>query len=262
MVLCLDVGNSQIFGGIFDKGELKLRFRRNVLDNNSSDDLGLFLKGVFRENNIDPDHVQEIAFCSVVPDVLYSLKNCCLKYFKKQPFILQPGVKSGIKIKYRNPLEVGADRIANSIAATHLYPGKNLIVIDFGTAITSCVISKEKEYLGGVITSGLQISMKALEENTARLPRVEIVRPYSIIGKSTVESIQSGLYYGTLGMVKEIVRCITEDVFFQDTPLVIGTGGFSRHFNDQEIFYNIDPDLVLKGLFLSLNLNVSDASNL
>ena len=105
---------------------------------------------------------------SVVPDMLHSLVNCCRKYFKKDPFILQPGMKSGIKIKYRNPIDVGSDRIANSIAATSLYPNKNLIIIDFGTAVTFCAISKNCEYLGGVISAGIQISMKALEKNTAK----------------------------------------------------------------------------------------------
>ena len=255
MILCLDIGNSQIFGGIFKDGDLKLRFRRNTLNNNSSDELGLFLKGVLRENLIDPDQIQNIACCSVVPDMLHSLVNCCRKYFKKDPFILQPGMKSGIKIKYRNPIDVGSDRIANSIAATSLYPNKNLIIIDFGTAVTFCAISKNCEYLGGVISAGIQISMKALEKNTAKLPKVEIIYPQSIIGRSTVESIQSGLYYGTLGMIKEIVERITKEAFYKDPPVVIGTGGLSRLFDNQSIFHSVDPDLVLKGLFLSLNKN-------
>ena len=257
MILCLDVGNSQIFGGIFNEGDLKLRFRRDISNNNSSDELGLFLKGVLRENNINPDQIQKIALCSVVPDILHSLNNCCLKYLKIKPFILGPGVRSGIKIKYRNPLEVGTDRIANSIAATCLYPDRNLIVIDFGTATTFCVISKKKEHLGGIISAGVKISMKALEKNTAKLPTVEIIKPLSVVGRSTVESIQSGLYYSTLGMIKEIVRCITADTFSEDPPLVIGTGGFSRLFQDQQLFHHIDPDLVLKGLYLGLSINGS-----
>ena len=159
MILCLDIGNSQIFGGIFKDKDLKLRFRRNTLSNNSSDELGLFLRGVLRENLINPDQIRKIACCSVVPDILHSLTNCCRKYFKGDPFILQPGMKSGIKIKYYNPIDVGSDRIANSIAATCLYPNKNVIVIDFGTAITFCAISKDCEYLGGVISAGIQISM-------------------------------------------------------------------------------------------------------
>ena len=255
MVLCLDIGNSQIFGGVFEGEDLKFRFRRSTLNNNSSDELGLFLRGVLRENNVNPDHIQNIACCSVVPDILHSLTNCCRKYFKKSPFILQPGMKSGIKIKYNNPIDVGSDRIANSIAATCLYPNKNLIVIDFGTAITFCAISKNREYLGGVISAGIQISMKALEHNTAKLPKVEIIHPQSTVGRSTVESIQSGLYYGTLGMIKEIVERITKEAFYKDTPIVIGTGGLSRLFDNQPIFHSIDPNLVLKGLFFSLKKN-------
>ena len=255
MILCLDIGNSQIFGGIFKDENLQLRFRRNTLNNNSSDELGLFLRAVLRENLIDPNQIQKIACCSVVPDILHSLTNCCRKYFKRDPFILQPGMKSGIKIKYYNPIEVGSDRIANSVAATCLYPNKNIIIIDFGTAITFCAISKNCEYLGGVISAGIQISMKALEKNTAKLPKVEIIHPQSIIGRSTVESIQSGLYYGTLGMIKGIVEKITKEVFHKDPPVVIGTGGLSSLFSNQPIFHSIDPDLVLKGLFLSLSKN-------
>lgn len=255
MILCLDIGNSQIFGGVFKDKDLKLRFRRNTLNNNSSDELGLFLRGVLRENLVAPDQVQKIACCSVVPDILHSLMNCCRKYFKVDPFILQPGMKSGIKIKYYNPVDVGSDRIANSIAATYLYPNKNVIVIDFGTAITFCVISKNREYLGGVISAGMQISMKALEQNTAKLPKVEIIHPKSIVGRSPVESIQSGLYYGTLGMIKGIVEKITQEAFYKDPPVVIGTGGLSRLFDNQSVFHSIDPDLVLKGLFLSLGKN-------
>ena len=255
MILCLDIGNSQIFGGIFKDENLQLRFRRNTLNNNSSDELGLFLRAVLRENLIDPNQIQKIACCSVVPDILHSLTNCCRKYFKRDPFILQPGMKSGIKIKYYNPIDVGSDRIANSVAATYLYPNKNIIVIDFGTAITFCAISKNREYLGGVISAGIQISMKALEKNTAKLPKVEIIHPQSIIGRSTVESIQSGLYYGTLGMIKGIVEKITKEVFHKDPPVVIGTGGLSSLFSNQPIFHSIDPDLVLKGLFLSLSKN-------
>ncbi|MCB0412650.1 MAG: type III pantothenate kinase, partial [Bdellovibrionales bacterium] len=154
MILCLDVGNSQIYGGVFDKDECILRFRRTSKTGASSDEFGLFLRSVLRENNVDPEKIQSISLCTVVPEVLHSLKNACRKYFQHNPFVLQAGVKTGLKIKYRNPVEVGADRIANSIAATYLYPNKNIIVIDFGTATTFCAINAEKEYLGGVIIPG------------------------------------------------------------------------------------------------------------
>ena len=134
MILTLDVGNSQVFGGVFDDGELTLRFRTTARPSLSSDEFGLFLRGVLRENDSDPSRINQIALCSVVPDLIYSLRSCCRKYFGVDPFILQAGMKTGLQIRYRNPLEVGPDRIANAIGAMHLYPDRNLIIIDFGTA--------------------------------------------------------------------------------------------------------------------------------
>lgn len=256
MILCLDVGNSQIFGGIYKNDQLLLRFRRTSKTGASSDEFGLFLKSVIRENGFNPDEVEKIALCTVVPEVLHSLKNACLKYFKKNPFVLQAGVKTGLKIKYRNPLEVGSDRISTAIAASHLYPNKDVIVIDFGTATTFCSITKNKEYLGGVITAGLKISMEALEAQTSKLPSVEILRPEQALGRSTVESIQSGLYFGTIGLVKEIIHQISKEAFKGETPVVIGTGGFSRLFDGAGIFDEDRPDLVLQGLYLALKLNL------
>jgi type III pantothenate kinase len=256
MILCLDVGNSQIFGGIYKDDKLLLRFRRTSKTGASSDEFGLFLKSVIRENGFDPDEVEKIALCTVVPEVLHSLKNACLKYFKKNPFVLQAGVKTGLKIKYRNPLEVGADRIANAIAATHLFPNDNLIVIDFGTATTFCAINKNKEYLGGVITAGLKISMEALEDRTSKLPSVEILRTEQALGRSTVESIQSGLFHGTIGLVKEINAQLTKEAFGGETPRIVGTGGFARLFDGTGIFDEDKPDLVLQGLYLALQLNL------
>ncbi|MBT4762626.1 MAG: type III pantothenate kinase [Bdellovibrionaceae bacterium] len=256
MILCLDVGNSQIFGGVFEDDQIKLHFRKNSKTGSTSDEYGLFLRSVLRENNIEPEQIHQISICSVVPEVIHSLRNSCLKYFSKSPFILQAGVKTGLKIKYRNPLEVGADRIANAISASHLYPNENLIVIDFGTATTFCAVTKHKEYLGGVIHAGLKISMQALETKTSRLPSVEIINPDSVVGRSTVESIQSGLYYGNLGMVKEIVEQIKHKEFSGEAPKIIATGGFASLFQQENVFDKIEPDLVLKGLYLALMNNV------
>jgi len=187
---------------------------------------------------------------------MHSLKGACQKYFDKTPFVLQAGVKTGLKIRYKNPLEVGSDRIANAIAATARYPGKNLVIIDLGTATTFCAISKEKDYLGGTILAGLKISMEALESKTAKLPSVEIVAPEQALGKATIESIQMGLYYGHLGAMKEIVARISKEVFSGETPFVIGTGGFSRLFEREKIFDTEISDLVLFGLYESLMMNV------
>ncbi|GAC1453957.1 MAG: type III pantothenate kinase [Gemmatimonadaceae bacterium] len=255
MILTLDVGNSQIFGGVFHNRELTIRFRKPSLPSTSSDELGLFLRAVLRENGGDPAAVEQIAFCSVVPEIIYSLRSCCRKYFGLDPFILQAGVKTGLKIGYRNPLEVGPDRIANVIAATHLYPGRNLIIIDFGTATTFEVVRATREYLGGVILPGLRISMEALEKNTARLPKVEIISPTEIVGRSTVECIQSGLYFGTKAVVHELTREIRDQAFQGEPARVIGTGGFSRLFEREKIFDVLVPDLILVGLERALSLN-------
>ena len=204
MILALDVGNSQIYGGVIDtqkKEKMLLSFRRNSKQGSSSDEVGIFLRAVIKENGLDPQDIKQIALCSVVPDVIYSLKGACQKYFKINPFILQAGVKTGLNIKYRNPLEVGADRISNSIAVSKLYPKKNAIIVDLGTATTFDVLTEEKDYLGGSIIAGMKISMESLESKTARLPSVEIVPSKESLGRSTVESIQSGLYFGHLGAI-------------------------------------------------------------
>jgi type III pantothenate kinase len=255
MILTLDVGNSQIYGGVYEKEKLKFRFRKTSKTGASSDEIGIFLRSVLRENSMDPTGVTHIAMCSVVPDVVYSLKNACKKYFNLTPFVLQAGVKTGLKIDYRNPLEVGADRIANSIAATHLYPKKNLLIVDLGTATTFCAISKEKNYLGGSIVAGLRLNMEALENQTAKLPSVEIVAMKEALGRSTTESIQSGLYFGHLGTMREISKRISEECFDGEKPFVIGTGGFSSLFDKEKIFDVIQPDLVLQGLMQALKMN-------
>lgn len=256
MILCLDVGNSQIYGGVFDNEKLKISFRRTSRSGASSDELGLFLRGVLRENGVDPKRIKQIAICTVVPEVLHSLKNCCLKYFDRSPFVLQAGVKTGLKIKYRNPLEVGADRIADSIGAMYLYPGENLVVADFGTATTLSAINSDKEFLGGAILPGVRISMESLETKTSRLPTVEIIAAKEALGRSTVESIQSGLYYGTMGAVTHLVEKMSSEAFDGKKPRVIGTGGFASLFQDAKVYDHEVPDLVLQGLYIALKMNL------
>lgn len=255
MILCIDVGNTQIHGGVFDGKELLLQFRKTSRQQFSSDEVGIFLRSVLRESKLEPDLIKDISICSVVPDLNHSLRNGCLKYFNTEPFFLKPGVKTGLKIRYRNPLEVGSDRIANAIAAMNLYPNKNLIVVDFGTATTFCVINKSKEYLGGIILPGIKISMEALESKTAQLPIVEIKETEEVIGKSTVESIQSGLYHGQIGMVRELKTKIIKEAFHDENPVIIGTGGFSRLFENAKLFNAVIPTLVLEGLNYAYLMN-------
>lgn len=255
MILCLDVGNTQIHGGVFEKDRLICQFRKTSKDQSSSDEYGLFLRSILRENGVNPDMIKSIAFCSVVPSVVYSLRGACLKYFNLQPFVLQTGVKTGLKIKYKNPAEVGSDRIANSVAAIQKYPTENIIIVDFGTATTVCVINKNKEYLGGAILPGIRISMEALESRTAKLPTVEIMKKDSAIGQTTVDSIQIGLFFGQMGMVREVVSRARVEAFGAEPCRVIGTGGFSSLFDKANIYDEVIPDLALRGLFLAVQMN-------
>jgi len=256
MLLCLDIGNTQIYGGVFSDEKIIFQFRFSTRQTFSSDEVGVFLRSVLKENNITPESIKNIAMCSVVPDVVYSVRNGCIKYFEIDPFILQAGVKTGLKIKYLNPQEVGSDRIANAIAAINLHSNKNIIVIDFGTATTFDIISKEKEYLGGAIVPGIRISMESLESRTAKLPAIEISRPEKVVGKTTKESIQSGLYFGHIGIIKEIIQRSNQEAFGGTKSFVIGTGGFANMFNDTGIFDAIYPDLVLTGINLAYKMNL------
>ena len=255
MILCLDIGNSHMHGGVFDNDELQVQFRMASKTGASSDEYGVFLRSVLRENNINHQDIEAISLCSVVPEVLYPINACCQKYFNLEPFVLQAGVKTGLQIGYRNVLEVGADRIANAIAVTHLFPNENVIIIDLGTATTFCAISAQKLYMGGVIMAGMKMSMKALESGASKLGSVEIIEREDVLGKSTNESIQSGLFYGAKGAMKEIITGLTAKSFKGKKPIIIGTGGFTSVFRNSKIFNEIIPDLVLKGLYLAHKIN-------
>jgi type III pantothenate kinase len=260
MILCLDVGNSHIYGGVFSGHEIILRFRHTA-KTSTSDELGIFLKSVLRENACDPAVIQSIAVCSVVPQFDYSLRSACIKYFSLEPFLLQAGVKTGLNIKYRNPVEVGADRIANSIAAINQFPNQSLIIIDFGTATTFCVIDEQKNYLGGAILPGLRLSMEALTNNTAKLPPVDLIRVDEVVGRSTISSIQSGLYYGALGAAREIIAQVKQTVFKQQPVLILATGGFAPLFQAEGLYDHLVPDLVLHGIRIAMGLNIRRISD-
>jgi type III pantothenate kinase len=254
--LCLDVGNSNLYGGVYKPdGAIELRFRKTSAAGSSADEYGLFLKSVLRENCIDPSSITCIGICSVVPDVVYSLKRACIKYFGLEPFLLKAGVKTGLNILYRAPQEVGANRIANAVAAARRYPDQNIIIVDCGTATTFDTITSERKYLGGAICPGLRIGMEALEKKTARLPAVEILRPSHTCGKTTVESIQSGLFFGHIGLIKEISSRIAAECFGTSPWILLGTGGFSTLFADSALFHAVEPDLVLEGLYYTMILN-------
>ncbi len=254
MLLCLDIGNSQLHGGVFDNG-LRCQFRKTTHPLGSSDEFGVFFAAVLRENGVQPSAIDRVAICSVVPAALHPVRSACAKYFQADAFVLQAGVKTGLKIKYRNPHEVGSDRIAGAIGATLRRPGANLIVVDCGTATTFDVVTAGGDYLGGAILPGVGISVETLAGRTAKLPSVEIMRPTTALGRSTSESIQAGIYYGHVGAIRQLVGELTREAFAGERPTVIGTGGFSRLLEAEKLFDEVVPELVLLGLKHAAELN-------
>lgn len=255
MILCLDVGNTHIYAGLFDNTEIKLRFRYPSDQTCTSDVLGIFFREVLNTNGYDYQKVSSICLSSVVPALGYTIVAACKKYFGIDPIEIKPGVKTGIKLDIKNPLEVGADRIANAVAATAAFPNKNLLILDFGTATTVCAISKNSAFLGGAILPGFKLSMESLASKASKLSAVNIIKIQKALGKCTETNIQSGLYYGQLGAVKEIMKNITQEIFDEDKPVIIATGGYASLFEDENIFDIYMPDLVLEGLRLILDKN-------
>ncbi len=255
MILTIDVGNTSTACGLFEDDECVLRFRRATDINSSSDEIGIFLRSALRENGYDWQKIQKIGCCSVVPAVNHSLSRACVKYLGHEPLFIQAGIKTGLKLRYSNPKEIGADLIAAAMGAVAEYPDKNLIIIDMGTAITAELVSKNKEFLGGIIMPGLKISVDALAGGTANLTSVEIMKPEHVYGSSTTEAIQAGLYYGTAGAVKEFCYLFKKNVFHGEDTVIIGTGGFARSFEDYKLFDEIIPGLVLAGVKKALEIN-------
>ncbi len=263
MILCLDVGNSHILGGVFADNKLLCQFRHPSEEKLTSDQLGLFFRQVLEANQLDPKKITDIAYCSVVPTLNYSIRAAFIKYFGKEPFVLQPGTKTGLKIKCKNPHDVGSDRIARTIAATEAFPNKNIISVDLGTATTLDVINTQAEYLGGAILPGIKISMQALHTHTAKLSPVSIEKPERAIGQTTVSNIQSGLYYGHLGAIRQIITQIKHEAFNSNNDIIIvGTGGFAQLFSDEKLFSCIIPELSLQGIMLTLQKNQQLAKTL
>ncbi len=249
MLLAIDVGNTNIVLGIFKGKRLLYDWRIATDKNKTSDEYGLLFEQIFRYNSMPSDDVDDVIISSVVPTLMHTLSAMSVKYFNKEPFVVGPGIRTGMNIKYENPRELGADRIVNAVAAYEKYGGP-LIIVDFGTAITFCAISKEGDYLGGVIAPGIKISSEALFLQTAKLPKVELVKPKNVIGKNTVNSIQSGLVNGYIGLVDYIIEKMIEEMKDEgEVKNVIGTGGFATLIGSESKYINkIDKMLTLEGL--------------
>jgi type III pantothenate kinase len=248
MILCLDIGNTHIFGGIFKGQDLLLSFRYPSKSVCTSDQFGLFLKAFLREHDIPSSLIQAVSMGSVVPSLDYSISSACMKYFNLNPIMLKPGVKTGLNLSVKTPTAIGADRISNAVAAVQMFPNQDLILIDFGTATTICAVSSEKDYLGGAIYPGIKTTMEALCSFTAKLVPVEILHPGHALGKTTEHNIQSGLYYTQLGAARELISRITKEAKFRSEVKVVGTGGYAHLFENEHLYSVNVPNLVLHGL--------------
>lgn len=250
MILVLDVGNTNIVLGLYDDKELISVWRLSTDSKRTADEYGIQVIQLFLQNKLDPSDVDGVIISSVVPNIMYSLEHMIVKYFEVMPIVVGPGVKTGINIRYDNPKEVGADRIVNAVAAHEIY-NRAAIIIDFGTATTFCAITAKGDYLGGTICPGIKISSEALFERAAKLPRIELTKPASVICKNTVSSMQAGIIYGYIGQVDYIVDKMKKEMesIGESEPFVVATGGLAKLINEESKSIDIiDPILTLKGL--------------
>jgi len=257
MIICLDVGNTNIKYAVYDGDTLKLSFRVATEQKKTSDEYGGQLISILGNNNITASDIKGGIISSVVPPLDFTLERMCSTYLKIKPLMLAPGLKTGLNLRVDNAKEVGADRVVNNVAAVKKY-GVPLIVIDFGTATTFNVIDGKGEFIGGVIAPGIKGSLDSLVNGTAKLPRVEIERPASIIGKNTITNMQSGIVYGFAGLVEYIVKKIKREMKSEDIK-VIATGGFSEIIAKEiSCIDKVDKLLTLEGLKYLYELNSAE----
>ena len=247
MILVVDVGNTNIVLGVYEGKNLLNHWRMATDRDKTSDEIGMFVLSLMRHEKLEPEKIEAVVISSVVPHIMYSLEHAVRKYFKVEPLIVGPGVKTGINIKIENPREVGADKIVNAVAAYELYGGP-LIIVDFGTATTFCAVSSRGEYLGSVICPGVKISADALFQRTAKLPRIELAKPECVIGRNTVTSMQAGIVYGYIGQVDYLVNRMKREMK-EEGVRVIATGGLARLIaGGSETIHEINGFLTLEGL--------------
>ncbi len=249
----IDIGNTNTVLGVYDGDKLLVDWRLGTHREQTSDEYGIFLKELFLLTQMKMSDIKHIIISSVVPPSLPSMEEAAKKYFGICPLIVEPGIITGMPIQVDNPREVGADRIVNAVAAFEKHGGP-LIVVDFGTATTFDVVSAKGEFLGGVIAPGMVISMEALFQRAAKLPRIELTKPKNVIGRNTISCMQSGIIYGYVGLVDELVNRIKAEM--QDVPLVIATGGLSTLIaKETKTIDEVDPMLTLEGLRIIFQKN-------
>lgn len=256
MLFVVDVGNTNITYGVYEGEKLLTTFRMMSKSKHTSDEYGLMILGMLMNNDISKDNIDGCIIASVVPGVMHSLTNAISKYLKIKPMIVSVGTKTGIKVVTENPKEIGADRIVDAVGAYEKYGGP-VLVMDFGTATTYDLINEKGEFEAGITAPGIRMSAKALWEDTAKLPEIEIKKPKSILAQETISSMQAGLVYGQIGQAEYIINQVKKETGYTNLKTV-ATGGLGRLISEETAMIQVyDAGLTLDGLRLIYERNIS-----
>ncbi|MFC1889297.1 type III pantothenate kinase [Thermodesulfobacteriota bacterium] len=246
MLLVVDVGNTNTVFGVYQEDALLTHWRIETNRSKTSDEYGVLIRSLFQSESIREGDISGVILACVVPPMLDTVDSLCLKNFGIKPLVVEPGIKTGMPILYDNPKEVGADRIVNAVAAYEKYR-RGCIIVDFGTATTFDYVSDAGEYIGGAIAPGIVISVDALFNRAAKLPRVELIRPRTVIGRTTEASIQSGVVFGYVGLVDGIVKRMLRET--DGKPMVVATGGLAHLIAEESRTIEAVEDLLtIEGL--------------
>lgn len=249
MLLAIDIGNTNITLGVFDRDKLVANFRLTTKNARTSDEYGLVICELLRTKDILPCDIEDVIIASVVPGIMYSFNSGIIKYINCSPITVGAGTKTGIKISNSNPKEIGADRVADAVAGYELY-GEPLMVIDFATATTYDLILNGGLLFAGITAPGIKMCANALWKDTAKLPEIEIKKPDSILAKETISSMQAGLFYGCIGQTEYIIKKVKEEAGL-DVMKVVATGGLGKIIADETPMIDVfDPILTMQGLRL------------
>ncbi|WP_416148136.1 type III pantothenate kinase [Salipaludibacillus sp. HK11] len=253
MNLVMDVGNTKIAIGVYDLGELQYNWTVQTDTFKTVDEYGILINNLFQFEGLNLEDVSGGIISSVVPTMDQCLKTMCQIYFHFTPMFIGPGIKTGLNILYENPREVGSDRIVNAVASIHQFSAP-LIIIDMGTATTFCYINEKKQYVGGAIAPGMDISMEALYKRASKLPKIETIKAKSVIGKNTIHAMQSGFLYGFVGQIEGIVGRMKHEI--KNEPTVVATGEMANVIaQETDLIDHVDEWLTLKGLQLVYDRN-------